>query len=188
MVQVTDLSNPYASTKSVRSYTGTVKRYSGSDKPIRGGAWVVTDGSMQTYLMISAPDGEFIGSTRDKKLFNEIENSKYILEAVTDVDFDDDVLPDEYEEETWKRAIRFLLKLNDYCFYGDRAFKVPTIQEGPEGTIDLDWDQGPLSLLINIPVDHEEFITFSGLTNDGQSVSGALNQTNPELGFLPQLP
>jgi hypothetical protein len=68
-----------------------------------------------------------------------------------------------YSEQTWKRAIQFLLRNVTLVWRRHRVpVPVPRILPGPEGSIDLHWRTPARELLINIPASPEEAASYYG--------------------------
>jgi hypothetical protein len=84
-----------------------------------------------------------------KSVYEAIEKSKYILDLKENWD-DEGALG--YDFEVWKRAALFISKLSTKIFksYG-QIIKAPKIYHGPNGSIDIYWENESFNLLINIP-------------------------------------
>jgi len=82
-------------------------------------------------------------------IYEEIEKSKYILELKENWNDDGGV---GYDFEVWKKAILFISKLSTriYKSYG-QIIRAPKIYHGPNGSIDVFWENESFNLLINIP-------------------------------------
>ena len=79
-----------------------------------------------------------------------------------------------YQEETWKRAVTFLLE-NALSLWNEKGIRIqaPAIHNGPEGSIDLYWETADRKLLINVLADAQEAATFYGY-DSRQEVKGIL--------------
>jgi hypothetical protein len=99
-----------------------------------------------------------------------IERSKYILELLDDWDGEGSK---KYKQETWDRAIQFLLRSTISAWHAKRIVpKTPRIYHGPEGSIDVYWETPGRVLLVNFPESKEDSATFYGSTETGSEVKG----------------
>lgn len=100
-------------------------------------------------------------------LRNTIEESRAILTLKDD--WDEEGSP-RYSESTWNRAQSFLMK-NALQLWRRRkmCFDAPKIQPGPSGSIDLHWRTPNRELLINIPANPEEAISYYGDNKDDET-------------------
>lgn len=81
-----------------------------------------------------------------------------------------------YTLETWRRAATFLLaEATAFWELTEQNIPIPGIQPGPDGSIDLHWLLGKTELLINVPADADEAISFYGDNSRGQKVKGSIN-------------
>jgi len=113
-----------------------------------------------------------------------IEQSKYILNLENDFDEANGVA---YSPETWGKAIRFIAGYAQWLFdvFGKVIF-TPKIYHGPEGSIDLYWENPRFNLLINIPAGDEP-ATFYGDNYGSQVIEGKFNPTQFHQALLPDL-
>lgn len=97
-------------------------------------------------------------------LADAIEKSRRILELGDN--WDGEGSP-AYAEDTWNRACRLLLDQALALWNSDRtAIEIPSILNGPEGSIDIYW-AGEGTLLLNIPADTETEATLYGTRPGG---------------------
>ena len=82
-----------------------------------------------------------------------------------------------YTEETWKRAMEFLWKMAEvfYDRLGGRNFFPPAINPGPNGSIDLHWNQQKFELLLNFPASPVQFPSCHGADSYGVKHDRELN-------------
>jgi len=103
-------------------------------------------------------------------LFNEINQSKYIL------DFEDDWDEDgakAYKSETWIKAVNILITYfnSAYDKFGE-ILSVPKIYHGPNGAIDLLWkSKDNYRLLVKVPEGSQE-LSFYGDDYKGTKFEG----------------
>ena len=98
-----------------------------------------------------------------------IEASRSILSLV-----DEDCNP-LASQTAWNRAVEFLNLYFGRSWDHYRAkLLVPSISPGPAGSIDLHWDHPGAEMLINIPADSEEPVTFYGDDKKGTSIRGSV--------------
>jgi hypothetical protein len=92
-----------------------------------------------------------------QEIAEEIARSRYILDLEST---DDEIV---CNEETWSRAATLLSRISLYIFGQYREkIEVPRILPGPDGSIDIHWDELGYELLINIPADPKKSATFYG--------------------------
>ncbi len=116
-------------------------------------------------------------------LKNAIEKSKYILELEDDWDDEGSLA---YEKVTWLRAINFLLDYANAYYDQIKLITTPKIYHGPDGSIDILWENENISLLINIPED-EEKANFYGKNIKGQEIEGVFLPEDFEINLLPNI-
>jgi len=106
----------------------------------------------------------------DDPLARSLDQSLWILELPDNWDDEGSI---HYERATWERARDFLLSLAREARYcSARALPAPAINPAYAGSIDLFWDLEQRQLLVNIPADPTEAITFYGEDDFGTVVSG----------------
>jgi hypothetical protein len=64
------------------------------------------------------------------------------------------------------------------------SFEVPYIQPGPAGSVDLHWKTSERELLINVPADPAESITFYGDDYGEGVLKGAIEPGRAPVGLL----
>jgi hypothetical protein len=103
-----------------------------------------------------------------QELEAEIEQAKSILEI-----HDQEGL---YSEETLDRAIAFLRVHAEGLWrsYGFSA-PIPTIGPGPNGSVDLFWEQVSWKLLVNIPATRDALATFYRDDHGRQKAKGSFD-------------
>ena len=93
----------------------------------------------------------------------------------------DDGIDAPYKEVTWNRATRLLRQLGKLFWTETSSFiPVPSIGPADSGSIDLFWELGDLTLLINVPADDATAVTFYGRRFKGSKLSGLLSQADTE--------
>ncbi len=119
-------------------------------------------------------------------LSREIERSRRILDF--EENWDGEGSP-AYKEETWTRAVEFTKKLVDLLLTDVPPIEdhpeifVPEILPGPNGSIDLDWENERFDLLINIPVEGN-LADFYGDDYGENKMKGQVNIEKPNPGFF----
>jgi len=90
-------------------------------------------------------------------------------------DWDEDGSPG-YARATWDRATNFITR-NAATFYERFHVRVdaPSILPGPDGSIDIQWNSGDRRLLINVPVDAEDPVSFYGDDRGRNAIEGKLD-------------
>lgn len=92
--------------------------------------------------------------------------------AVTDPNPD---LGDVYTETTWERATGLLREMAELFWIGTADYlPVPSIGPAMDRSIDLFWEIGDLTLLVNIPEGAEKGVTFFGRRSKDSKISGVL--------------
>lgn len=93
-------------------------------------------------------------------------------------------------EATWLRAIELVISnANDFFQFRGREFPLPLISESDGGSVDVQWRTNARNILINIPEDASEAITFYAhdRERDGRDIEGRLlpdANNAPVLGWL----
>ena len=86
-----------------------------------------------------------------------------------------------YERATLDRAVEFLRSVASFAVDTWRAeIPPPSIDPGPDGTIDLHWKSTSAELLINISDDPQERATFYGDDYGSCAVRGDIDLATPE--------
>lgn len=85
----------------------------------------------------------------------------------------------EYDRETFERATGWLRGLFEHIAdierRGEVTVALPKIQSGPQGSIDIHWEQPDFELLINIPPEGEGSGEYYGDDYGETVIKGALN-------------
>lgn len=82
-------------------------------------------------------------------IFEAIEKSRYILRLKENCDDENST---EYDFDVWKKTILFVAKLSTKIYKTcGQIIKSPKIYHGPNGSIDVYWENESFNLLINIP-------------------------------------
>lgn len=131
--------------------------------------------------IIKHSDTMFAFPNEFKELCKEIEDSKYILELSDNWDGEG---AKAYLKETWYKMIEFLRSqaidiFNDF----NQIIRIPKISHGPEGSIDLYWDDEDCDLLLNIPEDDTP-ASFFGEDKHKNTIRGLINLDNPQKNIL----
>jgi hypothetical protein len=93
-------------------------------------------------------------------LLEAIERSKVILDLADDWD---DAGSPPFKPETWERVRQILLIHAGLVWQrSGLIIPVPRIVPGPEGSIDIHWKTPRRELLLNIPEDAREAMTYYG--------------------------
>ena len=90
-----------------------------------------------------------------------------------------------YEQEVLIRAAIFLRAQNKSIlelFKGEAP--VPKITPGPDGSIDLFWEQPSWELLVNIPANKARPASYYGEDSDGAMFKGSFNVLEHKIGLL----
>ncbi|MES2460653.1 MAG: hypothetical protein V4671_08710 [Armatimonadota bacterium] len=102
-----------------------------------------------------------------------VEKSEWILKL--EDDWDGEGSP-PYKRGTWERSCKFLLaNATEIVASGYGIVLTPQINNGPEGSIDLYWDNAGSTLLINFPEDPKATVTYYGSGTQGANVQGTLD-------------
>src|SRR5580658_1862220 len=106
----------------------------------------------------------------------EIERSREILKLPEDWDGEGSV---GYSEDTWVRVRDFVWnQAKAYWERHHRAIDCPRIEPGPNGRIDIHWKTNTSELLINVPVNRDESLSFYGDTKAGSHIKGSLKDSD----------
>ena len=90
-----------------------------------------------------------------------------------------------YSRATWDRAIQFVrLQWVEFVRLFREPMPIPTIQPGPNGSIDVFWETPDFDLLVNIPPDPLQEAEFSGDRNGKRKFDGTLNPALPNRGLV----
>lgn len=151
-------------------------------EPLKG--WIVKNYEpfkRQTPFRLYAPDISITLESETiavlpyelRSLVDEIEKSKYILELEDDWDDEGSI---GYKKETWIKSIKFIVS---YAIWFkdnyNKIIEVPKIYHGPEGSIDISWENLKYRLLVNIPDGIEEPAMFYSDDYKMESIKGTFN-------------
>lgn len=101
-----------------------------------------------------------------------IDASRRILE----LEPDDELGEIGYAEETWLRAVEFLRKYSERLWNSaEHVLDAPKILPGPDGSIDIHWDEPNYEILINIPADPTVEAGFYGDDRGAISMKGTFD-------------
>ncbi len=102
-----------------------------------------------------------------------VKNARWILELPDDWDEQGSV---SYSEATWQKAAQFIL-LNAIAMFKENGIKMsePAISNGPEGSIDILWQEGNRTLLLNVP-NGDGSLSFYGSDSNGSEIKGTTGQ------------
>jgi len=113
-----------------------------------------------------------------------IDKSQYILKLEPDFDGEGGA---PYSKETWLKAVHFITDYAKWLFdVFNKRIETPKIYHGPEGSIDLLWENKRFNLLINIPAS-AEMATFYGDDFGSQITQGKFDPANFRQALLPDL-
>ncbi len=118
----------------------------------------------------------------DNELVLEIEKSKYIIDLKDEWDNEGSI---GYTIQTWEKAVNYLVKLiNKTHLTKGIKISTPKIAHGPNGSIDIFWENNKFNLILNIKSDSDN-ISYFGETNE-ESKKGIfkIDSDNGELDFL----
>jgi hypothetical protein len=80
-----------------------------------------------------------------------------------------------YLKDTVDRAIGFAATQAHLLSELGFSFQIPDLGPGPNGSIDLHWKKASCELLVNIPADAGEMVTFYGDDYKTQHIRGSIN-------------
>ena len=117
-------------------------------------------------------------------LASAIEKSKYLLRLEKNFDGEGS---EPYSQEVWLKAVRFVAEYARWLFdvFG-KIMVTPKIYHGPEGSIDIYWENQQFNLLINIPTGDTP-ATFYGDNYGEQVTEGRFDPENFQQALLPHL-
>jgi hypothetical protein len=108
-----------------------------------------------------------------KGIKKSIDLSGYILDLEENWD---DEGASAYTQETWNRAISFLVDFSLLVFHSaGKTIPAPQITHSVEGSIDIFWETDTFYLLVNVP-QGEEPITYFGDDRVGNTSKGTISQ------------
>ena len=113
-----------------------------------------------------------------------IEKSRYMLRLEKNFDGEQ---AEAFSPETWLKTVRFVAEYANWLFdlFG-KTMAVPKIYHGPDGSIDVYWENKRFNLLINIPPGSAS-ATFYGDNYGTQITEGRFDPTNFREALLPDL-
>ncbi len=118
----------------------------------------------------------------DDKLESIISESGRILELRDNFDGEGS---SGYSKATWNRAVEFLkIQWSEYLKREGEAMPAPSILPGPEGSVDIYWEEADFELLVNIPTDPDKLVSFYGDNHGKEKIEGAINPAQPNRGLL----
>lgn len=91
-----------------------------------------------------------------------------------------------YSEVVWERASRFVLN-NALKLWREngRVIPPPAIYPGPDGSIDLLWESGESTLLVNVPPEADEPAKWFGSLKDGsETTKGMMGASETNLRLM----
>ncbi len=90
-----------------------------------------------------------------------------------------------YVLSAWRRATDFVSGIiTQFWEKEGKEATPPRILPGPDGSIDLDWRIGDRELLINLPLDVSESVTFFGDVKGCHPIKGELDLGVPNVWLL----
>jgi hypothetical protein len=115
-------------------------------------------------------------------VFDAIVSSQRILNLK---DNWDDEGSKAYNESTWRRATEFVREHTLWVWeHHEVVVDAPRITPGPEGSIDIHWEDANRELLVNIPADPTGRVTFYGDDKGETRIKGVLTGIAAEHGLL----
>ncbi|MDQ6813177.1 MAG: hypothetical protein M3040_05545 [Bacteroidota bacterium] len=131
--------------------------------------------SIETDLVIAI-------SFRFQKLFQKIDSSLYILRLKDDWD---DQGSKGYSKETFHSAGVFIVKYFNWVWEEFRVIpEPPNILPGPDGSIDLLWQNDKYDLLINCKEYPSHLASFYGDDKKITKIEGQFDISKPNLGLF----
>lgn len=116
-------------------------------------------------------------------IFEAIDKSKYILDLKENWD---DEGTANYSFEVWEKAILFVSRLSIKIYKTcNQIIIAPKIYHGPNGSIDVYWENESFNLLINIPQDG--LGTFYGDNYKDNKSEGSFDPSTINLNLFPFL-
>jgi hypothetical protein len=127
------------------------------------------------------PQGVIPQPSGSTELKDEIERAKKLIDSAENWDEEQGLL---YSQATLERASAFLRMHADHLLrLYHLQLPVPRIGVGPDKSIDLHWKRKSSELLVNIPADPNELVTFYGDDYGEQKFRGSVNLTTFNLGI-----
>ncbi len=115
-------------------------------------------------------------------IFDAIVSSQRILDLADDWDDEGSMA---YNEATWRRATEFVRSHALWVWeHLELVVDAPRITPGPEGSIDVHWEDGGRELLVNVPASPTSPITFYGDDKGETQIKGALSGVARDHGLL----
>jgi hypothetical protein len=113
-----------------------------------------------------------------KQLESVIEDARNILNLDNDWDGNEAV---SYNAEIWEKALEFVVNMHLKAFkYFDVELDYPKIQPGPDGSIDIVWEETlKYEILANFSTDKENIVNFYGEDNtNGSFFKGSFKESS----------
>jgi hypothetical protein len=93
-----------------------------------------------------------------------IESSRAMLNLEDDWDGEGSL---GYAEETWRRAVGIAIESAiSFLLTHDEAVPTPAFSKGPDGSVDVVWRSGSRKVMINVPAEEDEPITYHGFDRE----------------------
>lgn len=127
---------------------------------------------------------QFAATSGDKlrRIEDAIESSREILELKDDWDGEGG---QGYLKETWQRAASFVRNYARRLWSEHEVLiPAPKILPGPNGSIDVHWEEKDFELLVNISADREEKAEFYGDDYGSIYIKGKLNPSTFNRGLI----
>jgi len=120
--------------------------------------------------------------TDQHEIEEAIERSHEIVDVADD--WDDEGSPG-YSQATWERAVGFVRNYARHLWshHGVRI-PAPRILPGPEGSIDIHWEEDSFELLVNIPRDGDQRAEFYGDDHGAIYIKGSLDPSGLNRGLI----
>jgi hypothetical protein len=134
----------------------------------------------------ATPKDRLLGFTIPGAL-NSIAEAVRASRSVLDLkdDWDGEGSP-SYDEAVWERAGRFVLN-NALQLWREsgRVIRPPDIFPGPDGSVDLLWESGEATLLVNVPPQPDMPVKWFGSLKDGtESTKGTMDASGKNLRLM----
>jgi hypothetical protein len=90
-----------------------------------------------------------------------------------------------YTAEVWERAVRFLARSAWWAFVRLRCvIDSPRVLPGPDGSVDLHWDEPQYELLVNIPAEQGAWAGFYGDDRKSLTIKGKVHPNSMNSGLV----
>ena len=129
-------------------------------------------------IVESEPESDF----NSELIQAEIESAQDKLTALAD-NWDGEGSA-KYNKETLNTAAEFLMNQSRFLRILEKRLPIPQINPGPDGSIDLFWNQSTWELLVNIPSIENEAASFYGEDQTGHTIKGSFDTSETNFGVI----